>query len=66
MLVISGPNVCQSNPRSGNMTRYFMTQTIHHLHDLYTERDLDLDAKIPVYLANDYRLIVSYLLVLLL
>lgn len=47
-LVISGPNICHSNPQSGNMTRYTI-QTIQHLRDL----SMDLDAMIPAYLAND-------------
>lgn len=52
-LVISGPNPSQSNQQSVNVTRYFRTiHTIQHPHLLHME-NLDLDAKIPAYLAND-------------
>lgn len=47
-LVISGPNVSQSNPRSVNMTRYLTIQTIQHLHPLYMECEPEI--KMPRFL----------------
>lgn len=47
-LVISGPNISQSNPQSVNMTRYLTIQTIQHLHPLYTEYEPEV--KMPRFL----------------